>query len=96
MPEEKIQVIVPDSLKEPLKFDLWRLRTDADKNLILDFAKKDIDNQMVLVSSVSIENSRLDGFIIEFFSSLIKANKDYNLNISVFKEAENPAQKKEE
>lgn len=88
MPEEKvIQVIVPEALKEPLTFDLWRLRADNDNNIILDFAKKENDTEFFLVSSIVIENHRIDSFVAEFLFKLVAINEQKNLGISLFEKA---------
>lgn len=94
MPKDRLLVNVPDYLKEPLKFDLWRLRIDPDNNLILDFAKKDktTDNHGNLIASLLIDKNEADNFVMEFLYRLYFFNKEYNLGIQLF----NDNKKKEE
>lgn len=94
MSEEKvIQVIVPEALKDPKEFDLWRFRIEKG-NFIFDFAKQEDETNSTLVSSVTIKAEALGSFAKQFLGTLYKAEKENLLPVKLFEEG-NSGQKKQ-
>lgn len=89
MSEKKIiEVIIPEHLKEPLKFDFWRMRIDERENVVFDFAKKDSDGRISLVSSILLEKGHINKFLEEMLYFLYINNEKHNLGIDLLTKTE--------
>lgn len=85
-----IEVIVPENLKEPLRFDFWRLRIDNGENVVFDFAKKDCNDQINLISSILLKKDYINKFLEEMLCFLYINNEKHHLDITLFKKENKP------
>ena len=73
MSEDKVlEVLIPEGLKEPLKFDYWRMRIADGGNVVFDFAKKDVNDRIILISSVLLEKEHINNFLEKLLCFLYK------------------------
>lgn len=85
---EKPEVIIPESLKKPLRFDFWRMRIDEGENVVFDFAKKDSDERITLVSSILLEKEHINKFLEEMLYFLYINNEKHHLGIALLTKPE--------